>query len=166
MTKEEKDRRAEERTRAMQEYYRIQAERDGCAGPSMVLLFVVVLILTAVLGCRTTEYVEVPVTHTEYVYRDRVDTSYVKDSVYIREQVKGDTVRVVEYRYRDRFRTITEIDTMLIRDTVSVVRPVVVEKTEYRTRGVVKALAWLGLAVLLAGIGYAAWRLWKWKHSL
>lgn len=161
----DKERQAEEKARAIRDYYMQQVERQGCAGPSLMLVVIMLLVLSALVGCRTTQYVEVPVTHTEYVYRDRVDTSYVKDSVYIREQVKGDTVRIVEYRYRDRFRTITEIDTMLIRDTVSVVHPVVVEKTEYRTRGVVKALAWLGLAVLLAGIGYAAWRLWKWKYS-
>lgn len=161
----DKERQTEEKARAIRDYYMQQVERQGCAGPSLMLVVIMLLVLSALVGCRTTEYVEVPVTHTEYVYRDRVDTSYVKDSVYIREQVKGDTVRVMEYRYRDRFRTITEIDTMVFRDTVSVVRTEVVEKTEYRTRGVVKALAWLGLAVLLAGIGYAAWRLWKWKYS-
>lgn len=161
----DKEGQTEKNARAVRDYYMQQAERQGCAGPSLMLVVIMLLVLSALVGCRTTEYVEVPVTHTEYVYRDRVDTSYVKDSVYIREQVKGDTVRIVEYRYRDRFRTITEIDTMVFRDTVSVVRTEVVEKTEYRTRGVVKALAWLGLAVLLAGIGYAAWRLWKWKYS-
>lgn len=148
MTKEEKDRKAEERARAMQEYYNIQAERDGCAGPTMLMLLAVVLILTAVVGCRVPEYVEVPVTHTEYVYRDRVDTSYMKDSIYIREQVKGDTVQVVEYRYRDRFRTITATDTLVLRDTVAVVREKVVVQTDHTlTRGQ-KALQDVGIVSL------------------
>ena len=117
-------------------------------------LVLLVLLLFAFAGCRTTEYIEVPVTHTEYVYRDRVDSVAVHDSVFIKEYQRGDTVRVVEYRYKDRFRYIQATDTIIQRDTVSVVRPQVVERVEYRTRGAVKILAWLGVAGLLALAAY------------
>ena len=131
-----------------------QLERTGgCAGLMLVVLMLVVL-LFAFAGCRTTEYIEVPVTHTEYVYRDRVDSVAVHDSVYIMEYHRGDTVRVVEFRYKDRIRYIQATDTIIHRDTVSVVRPQVVVRLEYRTRGVVKILAWLGVAGLLALAAY------------
>ena len=121
---------------------------------NMMTLVLLVVLLFAFAGCRTTEYIEVPVTHTEYVYRDRVDSVAVHDSVFIKEYQRGDTVRVVEYRYKDRFRYIQATDTIIQRDTVSVVRPQVVERVEYRTRGMVKILAWLGVAGLLALAAY------------
>ena len=50
----------------------------------VVMILCVIGMCALVTGCKTTEYVEVPVTHTEYVYRDRVDSVAVHDSVYIR----------------------------------------------------------------------------------
>lgn len=135
---------------------------------AFILIWGVILtiILCSLAGCKTTEYVEVPVTHTEYVYRDRVDTSYVKDSVYIREQIKGDTVKVVEYRYRDRFREIWRTDTLVRCDTVSVVRTEVVEKTVARMNSLQSAFFWLGLLAFFIVIGYVAYRIWRWRFKL
>lgn len=135
---------------------------------ALILIWGVILtiILCSLAGCKTTEYVEVPVTHTEYVYRDRVDTSYVKDSVYIREQIKGDTVKVVEYRYRDRFREIWRTDTLVRCDTVSVVHTEVVEKTVARMNSLQSAFFWLGLLAFFIVIGYVAYRIWRWRFKL
>lgn len=135
---------------------------------AFILIWGVILtiILCSLAGCKTTEYVEVPVTHTEYVYRDRVDTSYVKDSVYIREQIKGDTVKVVEYRYRDRFREIWRTDTLVRCDTVSVVHTEVVEKTVARMNSLQSAFFWLGLLTFFIVIGYVAYRIWRWRFKL
>ena len=135
---------------------------------AIILMWAVILtiIFCSLAGCKTTEYVEVPVTHTEYVYRDRVDTSYVKDSVYIREQIKGDTVKVVEYRYRDRFREIWRTDTLVRCDTVSVVRTEVVEKTVAKMNSLQSAFFWLGLLAFFIVIGYVAYRIWRWRFKL
>lgn len=135
---------------------------------ALILIWGVILtiILCSLAGCKTTEYVEVPVTHTEYVYRDRVDTSYVKDSVYIREQIKGDTVKVVEYRYRDRFREIWRTDTLVRCDTVSVVHTEVVEKTVAKMNSLQSAFFWLGLLTFFIVIGYVAYRIWRWRFKL
>ena len=81
---------------------------------AMYLLVMVVsalMLLFFVCSCKTTEYVEVPVVHTEYVYKESKDTAYVRDSVYIKEVQKGDTIRITEYRDRYRFRYITTTDT-------------------------------------------------------
>jgi hypothetical protein len=134
---------------------------------ALILMWGVILtiIFCSLAGCKTTEYVEVPVTHTEYVYRDRVDTSYVKDSVYIREQIKGDTVKVVEYRYRDRYREIWRTDTLIQQDTISVVHTQVVERTVAKMNSLQSAFFWLGLLAFFIVIGYLAYRLLLKKFS-
>jgi len=135
---------------------------------ALILIWGVILtiVFCSLAGCKTTEYVEVPVTHTEYVYRDRVDTSYVKDSVYIREQMKGDTVKVVEYRYRDRYREIWRTDTLIQQDTISVVHTQVVERTTYKMNSLQSAFFWLGLLAFFIVIGYLAYRLLLKKFSI
>ena len=130
------------------------------------MLTLVLLVLLLPVGCRTTEYITVPEVHTEYVYRDRVDTSYVKDSVYIREQIKGDTVKVVEYRYRDRYREIWRTDTLIQQDTISVVHTQVVERTTNKMNSLQSAFFWLGLLAFFIVIGYVAYRLLLKKFSI
>ena len=71
---------------------------------------------------------------TEYVYRDRVqhDTTFVHDSTYIKEYIKGDTVRIVEFRekYKYLYKYINKTDTVAVHDTLSVekVKEVKVER--------------------------------------
>jgi len=71
---------------------------------------------------------------TEYVYRDRVqhDTTFVHDSTYIKEYVKGDSVRIIEYRerYKYLYKYINKTDTVAVHDTLSVekVKEVKVER--------------------------------------
>lgn len=125
----------------------------------VVMALCVIGMCALVTGCKTTEYVEVPVTHTEYVYRDRVDSVAVHDSVYIKEWQKGDTIRVVEYRYKDRFRYIYATDTLIQRDTISVVSTQVVEKTVAKMNSLQSAFFWLGLLAFFIVIGYLAYRL-------
>ena len=130
---------------------------------AMYLLVMVVsalMLLFFVCSCRTV-YVPVPgETKTEYVYMESKDTAYVRDSVYIKEVQKGDTIRITEYRDRYRFRYITTTDTIIRVDSVAVPYPVEVEKIEYRTRGIVKLMAWLGLGAL---IGFVIWLVLKLK---
>ncbi len=149
MTKEEKDRKAKERARAMQEYYNIQAERDGCTGPTMLMLLAVVLILTAVVGCRTIPEPAdpQPAEKVKIIYRDRSDSIYVRDSIYIKELLKGDTVTVLEYRYRDRFRYLH--DTLVVRDTIPVYVPREVVKVDHSLTWWQKVLCWAGGLALL-----------------
>ena len=83
---------------------------------AMYLLVMVVsalMLLFFVCSCKTV-YVPVPgETKTEYVYMESKDTAYVRDSVYIKEVQKGDTIRITEYRDRYRFRYITTTDTII-----------------------------------------------------
>lgn len=97
---------------------------------------------------------------TEYVYRDRVqvDTTFVHDSIHVRETVKGDTVRIVEYRdrYHYDYKYITRTDTLTVRDSVAVehIKEVKVEtplSAWKRTK--IRAFWWLVAAVT----ALAAW---------
>ena len=90
----------------------------------LVMVVSALMLLFFVCSCKTTEYVEVPVVHTEYVYKESKDTAYVRDSVYIKEVQKGDTIRITEYRDRYRFRYITTTDTIIRVDSVAVPYPV------------------------------------------
>lgn len=107
-----------------------------------------VLLLAA--SCTKTIYV--PQTRTEYRDRERVDSLFIHDSVFVRETVKGDTV----YRDRDRWHIEyhdREIhDTIVIRDSIPVPQPSEPEIV-YRTPKGVKVLAAIGLlAIAVAGL--------------
>ena len=109
-------------------------------------------VLTAGCSPRIVETVR-----TEYVYRDRerVDTTWLKDSVYIREFVKGDTVRIVEYRDHLVYQYKMVRDTVAVRDSVAVesIREVRVEKSltwwqKFRLRAFWWLLGGVALAVV------------------
>ena len=94
---------------------------------------IAILLIAASLACSCSPKV-IEHVRTEYVYRDRVqhDTTFVHDSTYIKEYIKGDTVRIVEFRekYKYLYKYINKTDTMAIHDTLSVekVKEVKVEK--------------------------------------
>jgi hypothetical protein len=74
--------------------------------------------LILLVSCKEIQYVTVPEVHTEYVYRDRVDSIKYHDSVYIKELVKGDSVIKIEYRYKDRYIYKQMLDTIIKCDTI------------------------------------------------
>ena len=92
-----------------------------------------IILIAASLACSCSPKV-IEHVRTEYVYRDRVqhDTTFVHDSTYIKEYIKGDTVRIVEFRekYKYLYKYINKTDTVAIHDTLSVekVKEVKVEK--------------------------------------
>ena len=95
--------------------------------------------------------------NTQYVYRDvhHRDTVITKDSVYIREWVKGDTVYIEKYKdrfvYRDRWR-----DSIIVkRDSVAVetLKEVKVEKPlSWSQRARIGAFPWLLLITGVLGV--------------
>lgn len=105
-------------------------------------------------GCspRIVEHVR-----TEYVTVERVDTTIVRDSVYVREQIKGDTVRLTEYRDRYVYKYRAVHDTLQVHDTTTVER-VITQKVEKPLtvvqRAKIGAFWWLlgGLALALLWI--------------
>ena len=131
-------------------------------GRMAMYLFVMIvsglMLLFLVCSCKTTEYVEVPVVHTEYVYKESKDTAYVRDSVYIKEVQKGDTIRITEYRDRYRFRYITTTDTIVRVDSVAVPYPVEVVKVDHQQTWLQKTLMNIGLCFIF---GFVLWLILK-----
>lgn len=128
---------------------------------AMYLLVMVVsglMLLFLICSCKTV-YVPVPgETKTEYIYKENHDTAFVKDSIYIKEVQKGDTIRITEYRDRYRFRYITTTDTIVRVDSVAVPYPVEVVKVDHQQTWLQKTLMNIGLCFIF---GFVLWLVLK-----
>ena len=93
---------------------------------------------------------------TEYRNVYQVDTTIQHDSVYIREWIKGDTVRIVEYRDKYIYRYKTIRDTLVKADSVAVerIKEVKVEKPLSWSQKAKLGLFWW---VVLAALGLGIW---------
>lgn len=76
----------------------------------MIKAILIILLMSAIWSCRTTEYVPVEIVKTDTTYINKVqrDSIYQQDSIYILD--RGDTVLITKtkYLYKDR----------LVRDTI------------------------------------------------
>ena len=96
----------------------------------------------------TTSYVQRSATH---------DTIYLRDSVYVREVLKGDTVYLTRTQYRDRWRTRLVHDT--IRDT-QIVEKLIEHPPERYVPPFYKRCTWALWILIIGVIGYIVLR-WK-----
>ena len=122
-----------------------------------LLALVVVLILLPILsaGCSP-KIIERVVYQRDTTVVHHRDTTFRRDSVYIREWMKGDTVYIEKYKdrfvYRDRWRDSIRV----ARDSVAVetIKEVKVEKPlSWSQKAKIGAFPW----ILLALIGAVLW---------
>ena len=91
-------------------------------------MLLILLVMLCLAGCKTVKFVPVPEYHT--LYKTRVDTVQLCDSIYFRDSVyiaaKGDTVYLTKTHWRERFRNVYHIkaDTIMQRDSIRVAYPV------------------------------------------
>ena len=115
---------------------------------------VVLVLLSAILASCSPKIVErIVVQHDTTTVHHR-DTTFRRDSVYIREWMKGDTVYIEKYKdryvFRDRWRD--SVSVREVHDTTAV--EVKVEKPlSWAQKAKIGAFPWLVLAV----IGAALW---------
>ena len=120
---------------------------------------VVLVLRSAILASCSPKIVErIVVQHDTTTVHHR-DTTYRRDSIYIREWMKGDTVYVDRFRdryvFRDRWRD--SVSVREVHDTTAV--EVKVEKNlSWAQKAKIGAFPWLVLAV----IGAALWIFRKW----
>ena len=119
---------------------------------------VLVLLLAACVSCSPKIVERIVVQHDTTTVHHR-DTTSRRDSIYIREWMKGDTVYVDRFRdryvFRDRWRD--SVSVREVHDTTAV--EVKVEKPlSWAQKAKIGAFPWLVLAV----IGAALWIFRKW----
>ena len=118
------------------------------------------IILLASASCSSTKLMPVVQSNdtTSFIQRSTsVDTVYLRDSVFVSEKQRGDTVYLTRVEWRDRWRTRVERDTVV---DVRVEKEVVQLPPE---RYVPKFYRWctgLLLAILVLAIGRLALKRW------
>ena len=115
---------------------------------SRLSILLAVLLLAVSCSPRIIEHVR-----TEVVYRDRVqkDSLYFRDSVFISEKAKGDTVYIDRFKYRYIYKDKYQTDTLIreVHDTTSV--EVKVEKSlSWGQKTKINAFWWLITALVAA----------------
>lgn len=125
------------------------------------LLGIMLMFTLLLSGCKTTEYIKVPVETVRTEYKVQKDSIYLHDSINVYTETKGDTVYItkLKYKIKETFKT----DTILKRDSIPVIVEVekVVEVNKLHSWQ--KTLMWIGgvgLLVLL-GIGINKFKIWK-----
>lgn len=90
----------------------------------MVVLAIAFIISLFLTGCKTVRTIEREVIKTDTVLTTKIqiDSIYVNDSIYIRELIQGDTVKITTDRWHTRWRDRILYDSIYIaqRDTVRV----------------------------------------------
>ena len=120
---------------------------------SSISVFILLLSFQALPGCSPKIIEKVK---TEYVYQDvhHHDTLITRDSIYIREWLKGDTVYVEKYKdryvFRDRWRD--SISIREVHDTTTVEKKVEKELTAGQKMKI-NSFWWL-LVGLIASLGW------------
>lgn len=141
--------------------------RDGCLGVAvwMIMVFICALILIALGGCRSIQYVPVETIKHDSIYINKIerDSVLVKDSIYIKE--KNDTLLIEKWKTKYVSKYIT--DTVYVErvDSVQVPYPVEREltKSEQRYISIGKVSLGLYIGLALALIAWVAYRLKKRK---
>lgn len=93
--------------------------------PTIVLVLSMVIILLALPSCRSVEAVTSDTHNLSLIaHSSHHDTVVLRDSIFVREVQRGDTVYLTRTEYRDRWRTHIVHDTILRTDSiVQVIEP-------------------------------------------
>ena len=115
------------------------------------------IIILASVSCRCLEVVSGSEVQNVKMFRS-VDTIVVHDSVFVREQIRGDTVYLTRTEWRDRWRVRIERDT--IRETEYITQTIEHPPEKYVPPFYKRCtIALWGIVVLAIGYGLLKWRL-------
>lgn len=93
--------------------------------PTIALALSMVIILLVLPSCRSVEAVTSDTRNLSLIaHSSHHDTVVLRDSIFVREVMRGDTVYLTRVEYRDRWRTHIVHDTILRTDSiVQVIEP-------------------------------------------
>jgi hypothetical protein len=97
---------------------------------SIIFIIVTIVLLCVTLclvGCKSTEYIEVPVVHTDTLIQTKVqrDSIWKHDSIFVNQWQAGDTIFQVKDRWHTKYVESIKHDTVYVskRDSVTVATP-------------------------------------------
>lgn len=121
-------------------------------------IFLILLVGLALTSCRTREQafsqsVQQVRTDTLRIFQLRADTLRLRDSIFVREQIVGETIRIEKHHWHTTWQT------RVLRDTVFATRTDtlrIVEKQKDRTSSApsVSPLRYAFMAVIVGGVAY------------
>ena len=121
-------------------------------------LFILLLVGLALTSCRTREQafsqtVQQVRTDTLRIFQLRADTLRLRDSIFVREQIVGETIRVEKHHWHTAWQT------RVLRDTVFATRTDtlrIVEKQKDRTSSApsFSPLRYAFMSVVVGGVAY------------
>ena len=124
---------------------------EGCASAVAVIIALVMLALVC-FSCKTryiteTEYKEVPVVMHDTVAKNiwRIDTTFVKDSVYF--AIKGDTIYKERYNTKCRIKVAHDTINKVVEKPVEVVR----QSFKTETKEVNRIYWWQKVLMIIGG---------------
>lgn len=126
-----------------------------------ILIFIALGFVLLFNSCKQTEYIEVPVETIKTEYVVKKDSVYLRDSINVFTEVKGDTVYInkIKYQLKESVRT----DTIMKTDSI----PVVVKVKEYvevnKLHTWQRALMYLGGVGVLVLLGFILSKIKIWK---
>jgi len=133
-----------------------------------LIVFLFVLLLSS---CKTRAVViETTRTDTCYISKHQRDSIWLHDSIHVTEKQSGDTVYLLSERWHTKYIETTTHDTTYIatHDTIPQPYPVP-EYVEKQLSWWQQVLIWLGtvaLIIIIAYIGWQAFKLWRTLHPV
>ena len=127
----------------------------------LLLLIAAVAMLT---GCKHTEYVTIDRLRTDTLYQTKVERDSIvwRDSIFVREFAKGETIHVETTRWLTRYRDRLRTDTVYRSKVDSVMKEVVREVPAQLTRWQRFRVNFGTAAMLIALLTFCIWT-WRTK---
>lgn len=128
-----------------------------------VVIFAAALIICSLIGCKRVEYVTLPEYHTDTLRTIQLqkDSVYLRDSVYVTRELRGDTLYLTTDRWRTEFRDRLKVDTAYVSKTDSVVVVKEVEKPLTKWQRLKMNVGGGAMVAALVMLGLLVWRIVK-----
>ena len=123
--------------------------------PTFVLVLSLAIIPPVLSSCKSVESINSNLSTLDVRHSTHTDTLVIRDSIYIREFIKGDTVFRDRVEYRDRWRTQIVHDTVLKTDSIV---QVIEHPPERYVPPFYKRCTWALWIIVALAIGYGLLR--------
>lgn len=126
---------------------------------TMIAFIVLLCLVLSIVGCTTTKYVEVPVTHTDTLIQTKVqrDSIWKHDSIYLHEWMKGDTVYIEKTRWLTGYKERLRIDTVYKSRIDTITKTIAVAKTDSLTWWQQMRIKFANVMIYLAILIFVVW---------